>query len=249
MVRLRLGSPPPARPRATVPATGAPVVLFLPAHDEEASVAAVVGRAPSEVGGRPVHVVVVDDGSRDRTAARARKAGATVISVPANEGLGAAVRRGLRHAVCDHHAAAVAFCDADGEYAPEELDRLVRPILDGEADYVVGSRFAGDIERMLPHRRLGNVVLTRALAFCARTQVTDGQSGYRALSAGAAAAAEVVHDYNYAQVLTLDLLAKGYRYLEVPITYRFRRDGRSFVRLGPYLRRVVPAVHRELNSP
>jgi hypothetical protein len=58
-----------------------------------------------------------------------------------------------------------------------------------------------------------------------------------------------VHDYNYAQVITLDLLAKGYRYLEVPITYRFREEGRSFVRLGRYLRKVLPAVHRELNPP
>ena len=52
------------------------------------------------------------------------------------------------------------------------------------------------------------------------------------------------HDYNYAQVLTVDLLDKGFRYAEVPISYRFRTEGRSFVRLGPYLRRVVPAVWR-----
>jgi hypothetical protein len=56
------------------------------------------------------------------------------------------------------------------------------------------------------------------------------------------------HDYNYAQVLTLDLLAKGYRYQEVPITYRYRTTGRSFVRPLHYLRRVIPAVWRELNS-
>ena len=69
--------------------------------------------------------------------------------------------------------------------------------------------------------------------------LTDGQSGYRALSPAAAAAAEVVHDFNYAQVLTLDLLAKGFRYAEVPITYRFREHGRSFVRL-----RALPAPGR-----
>jgi hypothetical protein len=78
--------------------------------------------------------------------------------------------------------------------------------------------------------------------------LTDGQSGYRALSPAAAAEAEIVHDFNYAQVLTLDLLAKGFRYAEVPISYRFREHGRSFVRLGPYLRHVVPAVGRELRS-
>jgi hypothetical protein len=81
-----------------------------------------------------------------------------------------------------------------------------------------------------------------------RRDLTDGQSGYRAFSPAAAAAAEIVHDYNYAQVLTLDLLAKGFAYAEVPITYAFRTTGSSFVRLGTYLRKVVPAVHRELNA-
>jgi hypothetical protein len=91
-------------------------------------------------------------------------------------------------------------------------------------------------------------VLTRALSFVARTPITDGQSGYRALSREAAGAAEVIHDFNYAQVLTLDLIDKGFRYEEVPITYRWREEGRSFVRPTRYLRNVVPAVHRELNS-
>jgi hypothetical protein len=142
----------------------------------------------------------------------------------------------------------VAFCDADGEYDPAQLAAVVGPVLDGTADYVVGSRFGGHIHHMRPHRRLGNVVLTRLVRFIARTPVTDGQSGYRALSGPAAAEAEVIHDYNYAQVLTLDLLGKGFRYQEVPIEYRFRTTGRSFVRLGRYLSRVVPAVHRELNG-
>jgi hypothetical protein len=78
--------------------------------------------------------------------------------------------------------------------------------------------------------------------------LTDGQSGYRALSPAAAAGAEIIHDFNYAQVLTFDLLAKGHRYLEVPITYRFRTTGRSFIRLVPYLRQVVPAVRAELRA-
>jgi glycosyltransferase involved in cell wall biosynthesis len=173
-------------------------------------------------------------------------AGAAVLSVAANRGLGAAVRRGLAAAVA-RGAAAAAFCDADREYDPAELERLVAPILEGRADYVVGSRFAGEIRRMLPQRRLGNLALTGLLRFVARAPIGDGQSGFRALSAAAAGDAEIVHDYNYAQVLTLDLLAKGYRYLEVPVGYRFRTAGRSFVRPWPYLRRVVPAVWRELN--
>ncbi|MGE3621823.1 MAG: glycosyltransferase family 2 protein [Acidimicrobiia bacterium] len=231
--------------------SAAPVLAFLPAHDEEATVAAVVARVPGQVAGHPVVVLVVDDGSADRTAARAEAAGARVLAFPANRGLGAAVRAGLAEGV-RLGAVATAFLDADGEYAPEELDRVVGPILEGRADYVVGSRFAGDRRDMRPHRWLGNRVLTLGVKVLARRHgvrgLTDGQSGYRALSLPAARAAEVVHDFNYAQVLTLDLVAKGFRYAEVPISYAFRRHGRSFVKLPRYLRAVVPAVWRELRS-
>lgn len=224
-----------------------PIVLFMPAHNEAESVARVVRRTPARLCGRPVVCVVVDDGSSDDTAERARGAGAEVVSCASNRGLGHAVRIGLRVAI-ERGAAAVAFCDADGEYAPEELERLIAPVLSNEADYVVGSRFRGDIRRMPAHRRAGNIVLTRLLSFVARRTISDGQSGYRAFSMRAADDAEIIHDYNYAQVLTLDLLAKGYRYAEVPITYSFRTTGRSFVRPGRYLRHVVPAVHAELNG-
>jgi glycosyltransferase involved in cell wall biosynthesis len=192
-------------------------------------------------------VLVIDDGSTDATAARAEAAGATVISMGRNEGLGAAVRRGFAEATA-RGAIASAFCDADGEYDPAELESLVAPVLAGDADYVVGSRFAGGPRTMKAHRSFGNRVLTMAVSVISRRRITDGQSGYRVLSADATAAAEVIHDFNYAQVLTLDLLAKGFRYAEVPISYRFRTQGESFIRLGAYLRNVVPAVYCELNT-
>ena len=246
--RSRAG-PAEAEPATSVPSTGERplVVLFMPAFNEEASVGDCVRRAPASVLGCDVEELVVDDGSADATAERARAAGATVISLAANQGLGNAVRVGLAAGV-ERGAAAVVFCDADGEYAPEELPALVGPILAGTADYVVGSRFAGQIEVMRPHRRFGNVVLTLALSAVARRRISDGQSGYRALSLDAARHAEIIHDFNYAQVLTLDLLDKGYRYAEVPISYRFRTTGDSFIKLGRYLRHVVPAVARELTA-
>jgi glycosyltransferase involved in cell wall biosynthesis len=220
-----------------------PIVLLLPAHDEAASVASVVHRAPADVRGRPVVTLVVDDGSADPTATCAAGAGASVVRHEQRRGLGAAVRTGL-HAALEHDPCAIAFCDADGEYAPEELERVVAPILDGRADYVVGSRFDGHIRSMRVHRRLGNHALTSALRMLLRRAITDGQSGYRALSPTAAASARIGHDYNYAQVLTVELLARGFRYEEVPISYSFRRSGRSFVKLGTYLRNVVPALWR-----
>jgi glycosyltransferase involved in cell wall biosynthesis len=224
-----------------------PVVLVLPARDEAPRIAAVIDRLPAMVCGRATVCVVVDDGSSDGTATIALAHGADVVRHEVTRGLGAAVRTGLRRGL-DIDASALAFCDADGEYDPAELERLVAPIATGEAHYVVGSRFAGTIEHMRPHRRLGNRVLTALTGFASRRAITDGQSGYRALSRAALESADIEHDYNYAQVLTLDIVGKGFGYHEVPITYRFRSSGRSFVRVVPYLRHVLPAMSRVVQA-
>ncbi|MGH3367456.1 MAG: lysylphosphatidylglycerol synthase domain-containing protein [Nocardioidaceae bacterium] len=246
--RLRLPRRLPARPRTWPVHPDAPVVAMIPVHDEAGTIAEVVTGLPGRAGGRPVVPLVVDDGSSDGSGSLAAAAGARVVRQPRNLGLGAAVRRGLAEATA-LSPAAVVYLDADLEYHPGELERLAEPILTGDADYVIGSRFSGQIHSMLPHRRLGNQVLTQWMRWMTRrADLTDGQSGYRAFSARAAAEAEVVHDYNYAQVLTLDLLAKGFAYTEVPVSYAFRETGTSFVRLGSYLRKVVPAVYRQLNA-
>lgn len=247
--RVRLPRALPRRPDPWPVPDTSPVVAFCPAHNEQDTVADVLHRLPETVGGRALVKLVIDDGSTDATPARAEQAGAAVVREPVNRGLGAALRRGLAEALA-YRPAAILYLDADGEYPPEQVGLLAAPVLDARADYVVGSRFAGNIRWMLPHRRLGNRLLSWWMRWLTRrADLTDGQSGYRAFSPRAAAHAEVIHDYNYAQVLTLDLLGKGYTYEEVPIGYAFRLRGRSFVRLGRYLRAVIPAVQRELNAP
>jgi glycosyltransferase involved in cell wall biosynthesis len=218
-----------------------PLVVVLPVYDEAATVAAVIERVPDRVAGHPVEVVVVDDGSTDGSAEEAVAAGAKVVSHDTNRGLGAAVRTGFEVAR-SMDAVACAFLDADGEYDPSELAQLFEPVRAGTADYVIGTRFGGHIESMLPHRRVGNILLTWLTMAFARRRLSDGQSGFRLLGPDALAVAEIAHDYNYAQVLTLDLLGKGMRYAEVPITYRRRMVGTSFIKLGPYLRAVLPAM-------
>lgn len=227
------------------------LAVVIPAKDEEATIGELLDRvARVRVAGCELRVVVVDDGSTDRTAQIARQRGALVVRHPENRGLGAAVRTGLRAAV-EGSASAVAYLDADLEYYPEDIPRLVEPVLSGRADYVLGSRFLGEasgLRGMKTYRRLGNLAFTLLLVMLAGRRITDGQTGMRAFSREAADRAEIVHDYNYAQVLTLDLLRKGFRMEEVPIRYRVREHGESFIG-WTYPAKVLPAIWRELRSP
>lgn len=228
---------------ANVPADTDPVVVVLPTFNEEDTVADVVNRVPANVHGHRTEVIVVDDGSTDRSATRAAQAGATVISMGLNQGLGAAVRRGFE-AARERNAAAVVFLDADGEYDSAQLAAFTEPLVAGTSDYVVGNRFANGSPHMRPTQYIGNRILTAFTSLLVRQRLCDAQSGYRGLSRAALAVAEISHDYNYAQVLTLDLVRKGMRYSEVPISYRPRASGESFIRPVRYLRTVLPAVLR-----
>ena len=191
-----------------------------------------------------VDVLLVDDGSRDATPRIARGHGARVHSHPLSRGLGAALRTGMEIARDEGYAAAV-YIDGDGESDPSDFEPVLEPIVRGRADYVLGSRFLGDRDGMSWHRTLANRSSSAVLGFLMQTVTSDGQTGYRAFSGRALAAARVAHDYNYAQVLTLSLWGHGIEPVEVPISYRRRTSGGSFVRYPEYLARVAPAVWRE----
>ena len=224
------------------------LAVVVPAKDEEETIGELLERISGiHIPGYKLQTFVVDDGSSDRTAEIAAAKGATVVRHPRNRGLGAAVRTGLRAAV-EADATAVAYLDADLEYFPEDIPLLVEPVLAGRADYVLGSRFRGGVRGMKLYRRLGNYFFTALLVVLTRRFMTDGQTGMRAFSREAADRAEIIHDYNYAQVLTLDLTRKGFRINEVPIRYSVREHGESFVRWS-YPAKVLPAIWRELRSP
>ncbi|MBM7566530.1 glycosyltransferase family 2 protein [Paenibacillus sacheonensis] len=226
------------------------LVVFLPAYNEERNIGGVIARIPREIGmDWEVEVLVVDDGSTDGTVEEARKAGAEhVVSFERNRGLGAAVREGL--AGCVRLGADIGLMiDADNEYPAEEIPEVIAPIRSGRADYTMGSRFKGTIQGMKLHRRIGNVCFTLLQALLLRRMIWDGQSGMRGFSREALESAEIIHDYNYAQVLTLNLVRKGFVMEEVPITYQVRVYGQSFIKFRKYMGHVLPAIWREMRRP
>ena len=247
-----LGVEPPAQSVGQVlgvpddDAESRPVAVIIPAHNEAENLPCTLACIPRLK--RPdLQVIVVDDGSSDGTAEIAKRHGAdVVVSHARNLGLGAALRTGLATAN-ELDARAAVYVDADGEYPPEQIPDLLDPIESGEADYVLGSRYMDGRPSQRILRRIGNLMLTGALCLATGRRITDGQTGFRAFSRRALECAEIIHDYNYAQVLTLDLLKKGMRMREVPVTYSRRTQGRSFI--GPrYLWRVPTGMLREMLS-
>jgi hypothetical protein len=224
-------------------------LAVITAHDEEASIGSVIAGLPERVEGVPLDVLVVDDGCTDGTAEAARRAGARVVCHERNRGLGAALRTGLEIARDEGYDAAL-YIDGDGEYDARQAARVLGPVLRGRAEYVLGSRFLGAREGMSWHRSLANRTSSAIMGVLLGGRVvTDGQTGYRAFGSRALQGFRIAHDYNYAQTLTLDLsLRLDIEPLEVPIDYRRRTSGESFVRYGEYARRVVPTVWRQLRD-
>lgn len=205
------------------------VLAVVPALNEAATVAGVVAATRDELG---ADVLVVDDGSSDATATEAAKAGATVARHPFNLGVGVAMRTGFRYAA-RHGYDALVQVDADGQHPPDEAVGLVSQVLAGDADIVVGSRFAGDGPPPYPVslvRRGAMRVLARRVSRRLGVPITDATSGLRAF--GPAAIDRLADAYPGAYlsdtVETLLLAGQwGLRVEEVPVTMHPRAGGEA----------------------
>jgi glycosyltransferase involved in cell wall biosynthesis len=162
--------PPPDRELRPERRGEAPIVALIPALDEGPRIAGVVLAAAAHL-----PVVVVDDGSTDDTAARAEAAGATVVRQRPNQGKGAALRAGFRHAIASGCEAVVTL-DADGQHDPAEIPRFLEAHARTGADLVIGRR---DFRRMPPVRRLANDLGGVAFSWAVGRPIPDNQSGYR----------------------------------------------------------------------
>ena len=175
-------------------------------------------------------VLVVDDGSTDRTAALARAAGARVVSLPFNLGIGGAVQTGFKVAHEEGFDVAVRL-DGDGQHIAGELPKLLSPIKDGTADIVVGSRFAGSKEYRPPFaRRVGIKLFAGVVSLLTRQRVTDTTSGFQACNRKAIRlfAGDYPHDYPEVEA-TVMVFKHRLRLAEVPVSMRERGAGTSSI--------------------
>jgi glycosyltransferase involved in cell wall biosynthesis len=192
-------------------------VALIPAYNEAAVIESVVAATLKQIS----NVIVVDDGSTDATADLAGAAGAEVIRLPRNRGKAGAVMAGFAAALARGYTAVV-MLDADGQHLPGEIPGVLAPVLAGDADLVVGSRFL-DVRSEIPrYRVLGQKTLNLFTALGAGVSLTDTQSGFRALGPAAMARLDFVSDgYSLESDMIAHFAACGLRIREVPISCRY----------------------------
>ncbi len=209
---------------ARVAALGPQVSLVIPAHDEVATIAQVIAAARAAVPSLG-QVLVVDDGSSDGTAEAARGVADDVLVLRENRGKGEALRAGVAAATCP----ILAFIDADGQDDPGELPDLLDALTDDVA-MVIGSRFIGTLEdgAITFKNHLGNRLLTGCFNVLYSSRITDTQAGFRVVRREALAVEELrAVRYEIETELTLHVLNRGGRVLEVPVTRSARGRGAS----------------------
>jgi glycosyltransferase involved in cell wall biosynthesis len=202
------------------------VLVVIPAYNEEANVPYVIG----EVRREGYDALVVDDGSTDRTGELAELAGATVLRLPVNLGVGGALRCAFRFAVSNGYRTVVQ-CDADGQHDPSQITRLLGTMLECHADLVIGSRFTtGHPHDVGIGRRIAMERLARTASRETGTRITDATSGFRAIGGRLLGSFAANYPTEYLSD-TVEALARagrgGHRVAEVAVDMRPRFSGVS----------------------
>ncbi|MEO6437048.1 MAG: glycosyltransferase family 2 protein [Tepidisphaeraceae bacterium] len=230
------------------------LVVTIPALNEEATIAQVIAGVPRRIPGvSEVEVIVMNDGSTDRTAEFAAEAGAIVVNVHNRPGLGKVFGTGLERAM-RRGADIIVNIDGDGQFDPADIKRLIDPILEGEADFVTCSRFADrELWPTMPKVKFwGNRVVTNIINWvCGGTQFTDVSCGFRAFNREAAYRLTLFGRFTYTQECFIDLFSKGLRMAEVPLRVRGVRehgDSRVASSIFKYATNSLPIILRAMRD-
>lgn len=203
------------------------LVVTIPALNEEKTIAAVVRGVPRDIERiTETEVIVLNDGSTDRTAALAEAAGAFVITLKGGGGLGMVFRTAIERAM-RRGADIIVNIDGDGQFNPADIRQLIQPLLKDEADFVTCSRFADPALRpTMPRvKYFGNLIVTRIINWvCGGTKFTDVSCGFRAFTRESAYRMTLFGRFTYTQECFIDLFSKGVRIAEIPLKVRGVRE-------------------------
>jgi glycosyltransferase involved in cell wall biosynthesis len=209
-------------------AQGFKLLFIVPAYNEERNIGRVITEIAEHAGG--AEILIIDDGSSDATASVARSAGASVIQLPHNLGIGGAVQTGYKFARQGEHDYVVRL-DGDGQHDASFVERLIQPLRVGMADMVIGSRYLGlDGFRAQGLRAIGVKLFSVLVSLAVHRRFTDTTSGFQAANRDAVIFLADHLPTDYPEIEGLLLLCRaGYRVLEVPVTMRPRTNGRSSI--------------------
>ena len=223
-------------------------IVIIPAFNEESTIKGVIESLKEAV--PQFDIVVVDDGSSDDTVRAARAEGVKVLCLKFNLGIGATMQTGYKYAWRNGYETAVQF-DGDGQHPADQIAELVRPLIDGTADVVVGSRFLGRGDyRPSISRGAGIAIFSKVVSSIIREKITDTTSGFRAANRDVIGFYCSNYPDDYPEVEALVLLhKKGFRITEIPVTMMERKGGVSSItplRSAYYMIKVFLALFVEL---
>jgi len=189
------------------------LVVIIPAFNEEKNIQKVILSVPRKINGiNKVEILVVNDGSQDKTVDYAINGGADkIVSHKVNMGVGAAFMTGIRNSI-SMGADIVVTLDADSQFNSNQIPELIIPILNHQAEVVIGSRFLNNTPLDIPKIKLfGNRIFTKIISWAIGQKFTDTQTGFRAYSKDAILSITVVNEFTYTQEVLIDLKFKGYK--------------------------------------
>jgi len=225
-------------------------VVLIPAYNEEENISQAVMSIPRKIMGiEKVEVLVVNDGSEDKTIEYAMNGGADkIVSHKRNSGVGASFMTGVRNAIL-MNADIVVTVDADSQFDSGQIPELIVPILNQQADVVIGSRFQNKKPANIPRiKYIGNNIFSKLVSLVVGQKFTDTQTGFRAYSKEALLNISVVNDFTYTQEVLIDLKFKRMRIVEVPVSvsYDDKRKSRVVKSIFGYSSRALSIIARTL---
>ncbi len=207
------------------------ILITIPAFNEEKTIALVIKEAKQYLKNENYKILVLDDGSKDKTAETALKEGAIVVSHPKNFGLAETFKSEMKEAE-KLKPEMIIHLDADAQYDLKEIPLMIKEIRNG-TDLVLASRFKGKIEEMPSLKKFGNKAFSKVISNITGQKITDAQTGFRAFNLKTAEL-DVRANYTYTQEQIIRAIKEKLVVKEIPCVFRKREDGKSRLMKNPF---------------